>query len=244
MRLAMALLTVPTIITAYSDGAGGSCPAGEPAVGEEHTNPTVWGEARPITQVSFADAGLTFSINDFDPTSTTEPIEIRHQGDYKFEIRATEGKAFKGALIRVEQEQQTESQLMTFLPGSNTHTALACAGGAAGVTHTNSMEKSEVSGFFRTSATSNVQIDVTVVLYNNSTGSVYAYESFDIGVIASHLTDSPTAVPLPDVATSMDHDTSDGGDALGFGAKSASTSAHNMFVFVGGSFLAAILQMR
>jgi len=79
--------------------------------------------------------------------------------------------------------------------------AVACGAGAAGVTHTDTAEKTVPSGFFRTSSVETVAIDGTVVLYNNSTGSVYAYQAFEVGVASPHLLPAPTLAPLDDATT-------------------------------------------
>ena len=184
---------------AYSSGAGGDCPSGQPAVGDAHLISDIWGSNRPIVQTSLVDAGIRFTINDVDLTvpDDEEGYQLRYQGDYEFAVQAEDSAPFKGVLIRVFQASNSGGSEISFLPGRNSHTALSCSSaGAAGVTHTDAHTKTFLSGFFRSSGTAPVQIEVTVVLSNNSTSSVYAYQSFDVDVFAPHLTSAPTAAPF------------------------------------------------
>jgi len=71
---------------------------------------------------------LHFTINDFDPSSTDEPAQIRHRGDCEFAVQADAGKVFKDELIRVDQPQTLESEL-SFIAGRSSHAALTCAVG-------------------------------------------------------------------------------------------------------------------
>jgi len=63
------------------------------------------------TSVVRREDRLHFTINDFDPSSTDEPAQIRHRGDCEFAVQADAGKVFKGELIRVDQPQTLESEL-------------------------------------------------------------------------------------------------------------------------------------
>ena len=189
-----------------------------------------------MTQLSLEEAGLRLMINDFDlvdyATSVAnggveaEEVQIRWQGDYEVAVEAVaasgenQQRPFKGALIRVEQQpsnsgssiQSSEggtaaaAEILTLVAGRNARMAVACGAGAAGVTHTDAAEKTVLSGFFRTSSIETVAIDVTVVLYNNSTGSIYAYQAFEVGVAAPHLSPAPTSAPLDDATTTNGDD--------------------------------------
>ena len=202
LRLAVTVALVVGSISgvgAYSNGAGGDCPSGRPAVEDAHLIGDIWGTNRPVVQMSLVDAGLRFTINNVDLTvpDDKEGYQLRHQGDYEFAVQAEDNTQFKGVLIRVTQASDSGVSEISFLPGRNSQTALSCsAAGAAGVTHTDAQAKSFLSGFFRSSRTEPVQIDVTVVLSNNSTGSLYAYQSFGLDVFDSHLTSAPSATPF------------------------------------------------
>jgi len=257
VRLAAVLPAVVFLLSsgasAFSNGAGGNCPAGQPAVGEEHTNGSIWGTDRPVVQTSLVDAGIRFTINDFDLTAVTDDeVKMRFKGDYEFAVQADQ--PFKGVLIRVAQPSSNSGE-MSFLPGTSSQTALTCAAAGdkapvQGVTHVDAMGKTFLSGFFQSSATENVQIDVTVVLYNNSTGSVYAYQFFEVGVSAAHLTESPTAAPFPgwgSSSTTVEDEPSDvlgeaPSDTLDFGSvkSGAATAGFSMFMLAGCVLLTAL----
>ena len=191
-------------VRAYSNGAGGDCPSGQAAVGDVHTMSDAWGTSRPVVQTSLIDAGIRFTINNVTindnvdlTVSDDEEYQVRYQGDYEFAVETDTDKPFKGALIRVSQASNSGNGETSFIAGTNSHTALSCtAAGASGVTHLDSEAKTYLSGYFHSSATEPVQIDVTVVLYNNSTGSVYAYQSFNVGVFVAQSTPAPTSAPF------------------------------------------------
>jgi hypothetical protein len=107
--------------------------------------------------------------------------------DHSVEIVAS--RPFKEALIRFE----SEASEFTLIPEINAHEAIACILPVKGITHRDKKLKNALSGSFRTDSKGYFSIDVTVVDYNNATGSVYWYSQYTIRAVEEHF---PTVAPI------------------------------------------------
>jgi hypothetical protein len=166
------------------------------------------------------------------PLSSTVTVNLQYGIEYVVELIATGGKPFKGVLMRVEslafteQERQQGVSSLSFEPLTNAQSAEACgsmSGDAMstvqGVTHYDNSLKYAFSSKLilyppthNTTKNSFYSMDVTVVDYNNATGSVYWYTQYTFegvvelskgdkdsipAVAPTPPTDSPTSSPYP-----------------------------------------------
>ena len=125
-----------------------------------------------------------------------EAFKIRTGGNYLFQVTSREDQPFRGALIRV---QQQNNEIFQFVPvGVEAQDTLACVGSAIGVTHRNNNPKTAIGGLFSTNSTQgDIFIDVTVVDRNDDEGSIFSYTRYQIGVVSpsiSPLTPPPTTL--------------------------------------------------
>jgi predicted nucleic acid-binding Zn ribbon protein len=133
--------------------------------------------------------GIQFFINGNDLTddSTTSVMKVKTGMEHAVEIVAS--RPFKGALIRFE----SEASEFTFIPEINAQEAIACILPIKGITHRDKKLKNALSGSFRTDSNGYFSIDVTVVDYNNATGSAYWYSQYTIRAMEEHF---PTVAPF------------------------------------------------
>ena len=162
----------------------------------------------------FQARNLQFSINDIpiNPSSSSRPL-LQPNGIYEMKLTALQqSQPFKGALIRVEHDGNDDDydetlssfQLTSF--SSNAQSAEACTLPVIGITHKDSKPKLEMSATFmfapntaNDDAERTISIDITVVDYNNSTGSLFGHQQFTVGVATTDVADTTTS-PAPTAA--------------------------------------------
>lgn len=170
--LSVALSTTLLIGSAQAGpGGAGSCPKGMPAVGLSHLRENA-------TTGSLADGGLTFTIGNTTMT-TGETFDAGVNEEWTFNVAAS-ALPFKGILVRLE--------CLTNLTGAITsddpllHDAAVCdttpGDFVVGLTHNSRDEKDSVDMTVALGVATTVSVDITVVMYNNDTGSAYYYDQF------------------------------------------------------------------
>lgn len=145
------------------------------------------GHATPSPIPTFADQGYSLLI---DGEVVNDPSTITFQvgTSYEIAVQAT-GTPFRGALIRVD-------GMGILTANRNSGIATACTD-VQGVGHTNSGNKSFLSGLFLVEGGSSVTVDVTVVERNERDDSIYSYEGFQFAVAgAAAPVMAPTEMPV------------------------------------------------
>lgn len=206
-------LFLVVIVTAYAYSAvvpDGNCPAGPMTFHGIDANYT--SQPTTINQYpTLTEAGLRLTMNNVD--ISTDPannnqIYIYLGGDYELSVSVVQSSSddsntkndaatIKNALVRVAHSK--EHGRLTLVEGSHARILVECAANSSsvgGVIHTDN-DNTHMSGFLRVSSTGILAVDVSVELSNNSTGSLYAYQSWEIGVITSYNTLSLTEAPTP-----------------------------------------------
>jgi hypothetical protein len=179
--LNLALLLRSSI--SFPSQAGG-CDGGKAAVGESHLS-----NANGFQELSLSDAGIKVFIgtNEIQEGSrfgvlagTPYPISVEGQ--------------FKGVLIRLEAELSQLNMTADLTPGTNAQVASVCEAPVVGITHVDNSIKSEFSGTLLVEEPVAAVVDITVVLQNNETGSIFAYGGFNLLFVDSAPT-TPTLAP-------------------------------------------------
>lgn len=211
-------------INAYPNEAG-SCRGNQAAVQGTHV-----ASNHVIRSGSIEQNTNRFVYVNGRPLSSTVTVDLQYGIEYLVEIIATGGIPFKGVLIRFESlaftEKERQQGVSSFImhPLTNAQTAEACGSGDStalvqGVTHYDNSLKYAFSSklilnppTYNTTKSSFYSMDVTIVDYNNATGSVYWYTQYTFeGVVEltegekdsipalapTQPTESPTSSPYP-----------------------------------------------
>ena len=204
LLLLTAILGIQSVL-AYPIGAGG-CATGVAVGGSHLTN-------SPKKTGSLEDGGFQLVTNQNIKLITDLNITaINPSQTYLLNVIPNIGSSatFKGALIRVD-----GPGMYSITPDENAKEADACTAlGVGGVTHTDRTAKTFFGSSFMTESIGEYKIEVTVVVQNNVTGSVYYYDqfvltSFDetpifptITPVRGNETKSPTKAPVLSTPTS------------------------------------------
>ena len=196
------------IIDAYPNEAG-ACHGNQPAVQGSHV----------ATNHVISAGSIEHNTNRFvyvngRPLSSTVTVELQYGIEYLVEIIATGGKPFKGVLIRLEslafteQERQQGVSTFTLEPLTNAQNAEACGAPddptatVQGVTHYDNTLKYAFSSklllnppSYNTTKNSYYSMDVTIVDYNNATGSVYWYTQYTFEGVVTLSEDDKNSIP-------------------------------------------------
>jgi hypothetical protein len=186
LSLSVNLLAVfaygPSVIDAFSTGAGG-CMAGQAAVGGAHlANPN-------IVTGTLVQGAFSVAVGD-EPFPLSAPLVIGEP--YTITVQ---GPAFRGVLIMSDSSDVSLTPVDNLLQNS-----IACdALGYPGITHVNSEFKDEVTGEIVCSGAGTQNVGVTVVVANNfQEGSLYYYTGFTIDCGESTAaTQAPSETELP-----------------------------------------------
>jgi hypothetical protein len=160
----------------HPTGAG-SCIGGKPAVGESHL---AYGDgSRHIRSGDLRDSYLQLFVDGTDLTASASPFLIEAGAYHVVEIVANT-RPFKGALIRVE----STTTVLSLDPLINAGEESECATSKAqGVSHVDNASKNAFSAGLTVQSEGEVTLDVTVVEYNNATGSVFWYSHFKLKAV-------------------------------------------------------------
>jgi hypothetical protein len=162
--------------TSHPTGAG-SCIGGKPAVGDSHL--TYGDGTRHIRSGDLRDSYLQLFIDGKDLTASASDLLIEVGSYHVVEIVA-DNRPFKGALILAE----SNSTGLSLDPLINAGEESACGTSKAqGVSHVDNSFKNAFSAGLTVQSEGEVTLDVTVVEYNNATGSVYWYSRFKLKVV-------------------------------------------------------------
>jgi hypothetical protein len=198
-----AIVSIKTVL-AFPIGAGG-CESGGAVGGIHLTNPTTG---------SLDDGGFQVVTNqNIKLVPNLDVTAISPSQAYLLNVIPNVGSAatFKGVLIRVN-----GTGTYSIDPKENAKEAGECTSlNVGGVTHTDSTTKTFFGSSFTTESLGEYVVEVTVVVQNNSTGSVYYYDkfvltSFDdtpifptITPVRGNETKSPVAVPAATTPTAF-----------------------------------------
>jgi hypothetical protein len=186
----------------------GACPGGQAAVSGSHSNEgtSSSSSSKTIRVIGNDDwsENFRFQVNDVDVTSSSSPVALVREGSYIFRVDAINSTTmdntdndinnnsslgyFRGILIRIQQETNssttTSSSFSWTALERNAQSALACVGtGVMGITHTDNLPKYSISGLFQTLEETNVTVDVTIVVANTDTESIYGYKQYIFQVV-------------------------------------------------------------
>jgi hypothetical protein len=190
---AVVLATGGSVVEAFATQAGGDCLGGQAAVGGLHTQTATAsdGGTRKMLDGSLLDNQIGFYVDGTiltDSSADAAAITVVPAGvEHMLEIVASH--PFNGALVRIESTTATaggssSTTDLTLIPMINAQIATVCQDPAVrGFTQTDNKDKNAMSGAFLTSAQGEFVIDVTVVGYNNATGSVYWYSQFKLNTV-------------------------------------------------------------
>ena len=194
--LYLVLLLVQLEFVAAFPTRAGSCPADKAAVDGRHVASD--GGTRPVNTGALSNKNIQFYVDGLELNNTT--AEITLGAERAVEIVAS--SPFKGALIRIESEAE-----FTLVPEINAQAATVCTAPAIGVSHKNKDSKYVLSAIFRADLAALFKVDVTVVEYNNATGSSYWYSQFTVLTVQANggpkLSQPPTPVPTTNPVSSL-----------------------------------------
>jgi hypothetical protein len=182
---------------AFPNGAGG-CPEGRPAVDALHIREY---PNRTIQTGSLRDGGLELEIHgislfNLDEDTLALPVGVPLTWTLK-----TTARPFRGFLLRVNGGDNnidtrgallphTSSEPNTTTTDDDNNNVTQAQGiclvyhGVGGVCHTNNQEKQSVSGIlYLDDASTNLQLDVTVVIENRYHSSIYYYSGFRLDAL-------------------------------------------------------------
>jgi hypothetical protein len=193
-------IVVVVVVEAFPNQAG-ACFGDGPAVSGRHLADN--GGTRPVLESIgshaiqlFVDGTVLSTTKAFTPVSTG--------AEHVLEIVSSQ--PFKGALIRIE----SSSSDFALVPMINAQVAAACGATGVdspsmvevqGVSHVDSALKNALSASFTTNAVdATFVVDVTIVQYNNATGSVYWYGQYTLATTTTgsgQQISTPVALPPP-----------------------------------------------
>lgn len=164
-------------VASYPSGAG-SCYGGKPAVGDSHLS---YGDgSRHIRSGDLRDSYLQLFLDGTDLTKADgEDVTLDVGAYYVIEIVAN-SRSFKGALLRAE-----TTAPITLEPLINAGLESECESSAQvqGVSHVDNSPKNAFSAGLTMHTEGGIALDVTVVEYNNATGSVFWYSHFKLKAV-------------------------------------------------------------
>ena len=185
---------------AFPNGAG-SCPSGEPAVGDPHRT------ASEVVNGSLEDGNIELLL-DGDRMSTDKTVFLKTKKQITVALKAPFSKnGFKGFLIRLGDNSPSSNDIgmsvtlglpsnapSTNLTDAKVEESLCEEQNALGLTHNDSTEKYLVEGElqFDTEFLSGLVLDVTVVMSNTAEKSEYYYSQFNLQALDVPETPVPT----------------------------------------------------
>jgi hypothetical protein len=176
-------------VAAFSSGAGG-CDGDGPAVQEPHLS-------RPGGRGALEEFGYTLSVDGIVVDGTTT---VSAGVPHTLTVSGGEN-VYRGILFRLENIDGTDATpFLNPVDGdANTQLAAVCTTPIAGVTHTNSDDKNNLSAILDVDDAASFILDLTLVLSNVETDSTFYYTQYQIDVTSPTdiTTAAPTAVPAP-----------------------------------------------
>jgi hypothetical protein len=152
-------------VSARSTGSGG-CKVGEASVGNAHKG------TKTITTGSLEFGGFSVTIDGqtpIDNKSTTKNL------NFDVVVTADAPAFFKGIMFRVG--NTTSDQV---IPGDDLQVATVCNGEYGSATHTNANEKISGTATIDLDGSETLEIDITIVVLNNGTTSIYYYSGYEV----------------------------------------------------------------
>ena len=177
-------------VEAFSSGAGG-CDGDMAAPGGFHLDTS---NNRPVMSGTFAESAIEVML-DGQIILPNTPVDVPIQQDIMISVNALD-ITYLGVLVRLEAPNGIDT-VGSLVPGANTQMANACAAPIIGITHTDSSEKSMVTGTLRfDTETPDVVLDISIVFFNRGDGSAYVYDQFNVNFRQAAVpTDTPTVDP-------------------------------------------------
>jgi hypothetical protein len=173
------------VVDAFSTGAGG-CEGDMAAAGGLHLDTS---NGRQVMDGTLADGDIRVTIGT-QVLSETTATDVPIGQDLLITVDALD-ISYLGVLVRLEAPTGVDTA-GALLPGSNTQNAGVCTAPVLGITHTDSSEKTMVTGTIRfDEEVLNVALDVSIVFVNNAQGSAYVYGRLNV-----NFRDTPVAPPV------------------------------------------------
>jgi hypothetical protein len=193
----------------FPSGAGG-CEGGRAAVGGSHLEEGGGGGGgKGYVTGPLSDGRLDFLLNNRVADADAPFVQAFAGERYDVTVITVPdtGAFFRGALIRVEGAAAADAAttFFTLQAGVNAQGAGVCdeqPGDVVGITHTDNEAKTQLGGTLTFDATGEATVDVTVVVSNNATDSIYYYSGFTLSVVAPDEPQpvAPAASPAPNDA--------------------------------------------
>jgi hypothetical protein len=181
--LFVAITLLASSAHAFPNGAGG-CSGGEAAVMGFHLSTS---GGKVITTGSLADGGVGLVLDGvpLDPMATT----ARNFSTSDIHVLTLAGLSpYRGMLVRLSSPSGVDTTSSLLETSDDLQDAGACSAPVVGITHTNSNLKNAQSMQLSMPSEGEITIDVTVVIANNSTDSIYYYSGYTLNAVM------PTAV--------------------------------------------------
>lgn len=170
----------------------GSCAAEMAAVSGDHLDTT---GGRPVRLISLVDVGIVMQIG---TTVLDESVvnDFPVGQDFQISVTAT-GPQYKGVLVRLEAPMGVNT-VAALMPGTNTAISTRCVSPIIGITHTGNGLKSTSTGTIRfDTEVLDVMLDITVVLVNDSSASIYGYSAFKVNFRGAPIPPPTPPAPAP-----------------------------------------------
>lgn len=129
----------------------------------------------PGNKGTLEDGGFILSVHGDEIVSTNDIITV---SSFDFDI-VVSGVEYKGILIRVGGADA--DQVVTSTTGLTSEVAVC--GGVGAVTHTSRSLKSSAAASVSLDAAAELKVDITIVLVNNASESIFFYSSLTIQVV-------------------------------------------------------------
>lgn len=174
-----------------------NCVGGRAAVGVSHL------EGR-VTKGSLEEGGLSLSIG--DTTLQVGTIAKFPKGETLEWTLVADDRPFRGFLIRAEDRSDDVSKKRGTTQALDSDDDLAkiaetvCvnAFNVGGITHTNNNQKRRISGTFRMDeAVEELQIDVTAVIKNRGSVSIYYYTGYVVSIVDDTTVEEVETTTIP-----------------------------------------------
>jgi hypothetical protein len=179
------------VVVAYPSGAAG-CFSGDTAVRGIHTS------RASVVKNTLSDLNINLKIGGFTYNDNAT-IPLLQGIEYTISVTAIEPAFFRGILIRL---QSLEGQDMTgsLKEGDNTKIASVCIGPELiGLDHYDRTLKTYSSGQFRIDQPGRIRLDISVVIGNEPTLSLYGHDEYLIDVLYTGIaptTFTPISAPI------------------------------------------------
>jgi hypothetical protein len=165
---------------AFSTGAGG-CSGGQAAVMGFHLSTN---GGKVTTTGSLADGGIGLLL-DGVPLDAAAATAKNFSADEPHVLTVAGTSDYRGMLVRLSAASGVDTTSSLLEVSEDLQDADTCVAPVVGITHTSSNLKNAQSMSLQLLSEGEVTIDVTVVVANNSTDSIYYYSSYTLNAVGA-----------------------------------------------------------